>query len=373
MNKIKILFATVHMEVGGIERTLIGLLNRIDYSKYDVDLLILKTDGVFLRDIPKQVNIIKPYKTKFMEKIVNSSNIFCKVIKHSLFNYYTGRFYSKKTKYDVAISYAGYYPFIDKIIANSNADKKMIWVHTDIKFIYQNNKQYRNRFNRTKNKYKKFDNIICVSESVKEHFNEILPGYNDKLKVMWNVIDNKENKNEYPIINGDKIIVSVGRICRQKRFDKLVSVHKKLIDSGYNVKTYLIGDGEEYSYIKELIVENNIENSFIMLGKQINVTGIVKQADLFVSTSDYEGLPTVLMETLICGVPFVAPDVCGINDIARFIAPKNSFILTENSIDSIYNGVVKAFEGGVDNNFKFDLDKYNSDTIKKFNDLVNNK
>ena len=135
--KKKILIGTVNLDIGGIEKTLIGLLNNIDYKKYDVDLLLLKTNGVLKEKINKNVNIITPYKNKKTEKIVNSSNIICKILKHLLFNYITARLWiNKNKKYDVAISYSGYYPFIDKYIGLSNSNKKLIWVHTDLKKIY---------------------------------------------------------------------------------------------------------------------------------------------------------------------------------------------------------------------------------------------
>ena len=371
MSKVKILFATVHMEVGGIERTLIGLLNRLDYSKYDVDLLLLKTDGEFINDIPKNVNVITPYKSKLMEKIVNSKNIFCKLIKHTLFNYYTASFWKIKKQYDVAISYSGYYSFIDMIVAISNSLKKFIWVHTDLKFIYDNDKKYRKKFDRTKKKYNNFDYIVAVSDSARNHFIDMVDGTSDKTKVLWNIIDKPKTLENTIKLDGNIKLVSVGRLCDQKRFDKLIEVHKKLIDNNYNVKTYLIGDGESREQLSVMIKEKNIEDTFIMLGKQMNVIDIVKQADYFISTSDYEGLPTVLIETLICGVGFIGTNVCGTSDVAKKIAPKNSYILTDNNVDSIYSGVVDAINGKIDNNFKFDLDNYNNNAIKRFEDLIN--
>ena len=71
--KKKILIGTVNLEIGGIEKTLIGLLNNIDYSKYALDLLVLKTSGELIKDIPSNVNIITPYKTNFLKKIYSST------------------------------------------------------------------------------------------------------------------------------------------------------------------------------------------------------------------------------------------------------------------------------------------------------------
>ena len=150
--KKRILIGTVNLEIGGIERTLIGLLKNIDYTKYDVDLLLLKTDGELVSEAPSNVNIITPYKSNMIKRIANTSNTFLKIIKHLLFNYFTAKLWIKNIKYDAAISYSGYYPFIDSYIMNSNSDKKLIWVHTNLNYFYKNNKFYNLRFKITKNK-----------------------------------------------------------------------------------------------------------------------------------------------------------------------------------------------------------------------------
>ena len=373
MKKKTILIGTVHMEVGGIEKTLLGLLKRINYSKYDVDLFLLKTNGDFMNEIPSKVNVITPSKLGLLKKISNSSNILCKCIKHTLFNSKTSKYWIPKKEYDVAISYSGYYHFIDNIIACANAKFKYIWVHTDLKFLYNNDTNYQKKFNKIKNRYDKFDKIICVSESVKTSFIKLLPQYKNKAEVLWNTIDITKNCTNNTILNGDKKIISVGRLCDQKRFDRLIDIQKKLKDNGYNTTVYLIGAGEKRELLENKIKENNLENTFIMLGKQIDVTSLIKQCDLFVSTSDCEGWPTVLLETLICGVPFVGPKVSGVGDIAKFIAPKNSCIITDNNTNSIYNGVVEALNGKVGKDFIFDVEKYNNECINKFYNLINNK
>ena len=230
--KKKVLIGTVNMEVGGIEKTLIGLLKRIDYSKYDIDLFLLKTNGDFISEIPESVNIITPYKSKVLERICNSKNIICKIIKHTLFNYITGKLWVNNKKYDTAISYAGYYPFIDSYIMNTKSNNKLIWVHTDLNYIYNTSKFYKIRIILTKNKYERFNKIVCVSDSIKKEFVRLFPNLINKTIVQWNVVDINKNKDKYPILDGDKIIVSVGRITSQKRYDKLVFVHKKLIQNG---------------------------------------------------------------------------------------------------------------------------------------------
>jgi len=369
--KKKILIGTVNLDIGGIEKTLIGLLNNIDYKKYSVDLLLLKTDGVLKKEVNKNVNIITPYRSKFIERIANSKNIFNKIIKHLLFNYFTVKLWDYKSKeYDVAISYSGYYPFIDKFIGLSNSKNKLIWVHTDLKTVYDTDRVFRIRMKYTKNKYNYFNKIICVSESVKESFIKFFNIEKNKVVVQWNILNIKKSEGAYPKLKGDFKIISVGRLIDSKRFDKLVQIHKKLRKDKLNVMTYIVGSGEEENNLRKLIKDNNIEDSFILLGYQENVIEIIKQADLFVSTSDYEGLPTVLLETLHAGVPFVAPEVAGIKDVANYIAPKNSYMLTNKSIEGLYNGVLKMLKNNTKNKFKFKIETYNKKCIDSFYDII---
>ena len=367
-DKKSILIGSVHMEIGGIERTLISLLKRIDYDKYNVDLMLLKPEGEFYNEIPKKVNIITPYDSNFLKKIVLSNNKFCKIIKHLLFNYYTGWLFAINKHYDTAISYSGYYSFVDMYVGYSYATKKMIWVHTDVEYNCKNDEKYFRKFERTKNKYKKFDNIVGVSEGVKNSFDKIMPEYKDKTIFLWNIIDFSDNKKDDEILlEGNYRIVTIGRLCKQKRFDKIIDIANDLPD---DIKIYIVGGGELYNSLNEKIKEKQLEHKVILLGEQSNIQSILRQADLFLSVSDYEGLPTVLLESLLCNISIVATDVCGNSDIYRYIAPKGSMILCKNNISSISKAILKAYRGSLHKKIKFDLGNYNNENMKKFYKIV---
>ena len=362
--KVRVLIGTVHMEIGGIEKTLVNLLKRIDYKKYKVDVFLLKPEGAFLKYLPQNVNIITPYDGSVMRRIVLSNNIVCKAIKHLLFNYYTGSLFSTNKEYDVAISYAGYYPFVDSYIASSIASKKLIWLHTDIDYAYKHDEKYRKKFDRTKFKYDKFDIIVGVSEGVKESFEKVLPEYKSKTTYIWNIIDFALNSETSSVtLDGKYNIVCIGRLCKQKRFDKVVEVASTLPS---DVKIYIVGGGELFDSLQDLIKEKGLEDKVILLGECQNIQSILKQANLLLSVSDYEGLPTVLMESLICMVPIVATEVCGNTDIYKYIAPKGSMTICKNNVPSISKAIIKVYNGPKHKRFKFDLNNYNKENMNKF-------
>lgn len=366
--KENLLIGSVHMEIGGIERTLISLLKNIDYKKYNIDLMLLKPSGEFFDEIPKEVNVITPYNSKIMKKIVLSNNFICKIMKHLCFNYITGKIFATNKKYKTAISYSGYYSFVDKYIGGSNAVKKIIWVHTDVKYQYDHDLKYQKKFNRVKNKYNKFNLIVGVSEGVQKSFESLMPKYKDKVTYMWNLLSfDDQNKTTNLKLSGNYKIIATGRLCIQKRFDKMLKALALVKD---DVMLYIVGDGILKEQLINLAHKEKVDNKVKFLGSLNNVTSIIKQADLFLSTSDYEGLPTVLMEALLCNVPIVATDACGNSDIYKYIAPKGSMILCKNDIHSISKAITMAKHGNISKNFKFDVKKYNKNVLKKFYKLI---
>lgn len=367
-DKKKILIGAVHLQVGGIEKTLINLLKRIDYDKYEVDLLLQLKNGTFYQDVPEEVKILTPYSDIFSNFFAKESKI-SKIIKHLLFNKYTAWLWTNNKHYDVAIDYPGYYLFIDYYISNTNSTKKFIWVHQSVYGGSKYDVNFKKNFINNINKYKKYDNIVCVSKTAKTEFDQMFSQYKHKTTVVLNVQENNINYQEDIKFDKCYSIVSVGRLCTQKAFHRLVEVHKKLIDSNYNVHTYILGGGEKYDELTELINKYNVGDTFKLLGQVSNVQDYLKKADLFVTTTYYEALPTVLLEALMCNLPWVGPNVTGVKDIHE-LSPKNSSILTDDNVDSITSGVKKAIDGKVSKKFTFDIDKYNEKALKQFYKLI---
>ncbi len=392
-SKKTILIANTHMEIGGIETSLLSLLKNIDTSKYEVDLMLFKMNGELLDKIPENINVFSFYYDhplrKLFEKIVLSKNKFGKILKHILFNYYTaGNYINRKKEYEYAIDFSGYYGFVDKYIMRTKAKAKAIWVHSNAKWNYDNDKKYRKKFDKTKKKYKVFDKIVLVSDSSRKEFAKLMPEYKDKMITIYNVfsvdkpdkenipkqieviIKNMEASNKYKLI-------SVGRIVKEKSFDRLVDITNRLVKEGYDVETYLIGSGPLENSIKQKVRDCGIEDRFHITGYISNVSdilNIVKRADLFVGTSITEGLPTAIIEALTTGIKIVLPNTFGYIDIYNNIAPKGSINITKNDFDSIYNNVKNIIDNQ-DNNDKeeytFDINSINTKTLKKLDQLIN--
>lgn len=330
--KKTILIAASNFNVGGVQKSLLSLLQSINYTKYDVDLLLLKYEGVLLDYIPKQVNVITPpdyYKWIFIPKneIYNALqkslgfnlNVFrlmyCifigfykrnmgqarqllwKLCKHTLPNI--------AKEYDVAIDYTGGFKGIlsDKI----NAKKKVTWIHSDYR-VFKKDKMLDNEY------FSKFDHIVSVSQTCHDIFNIEFPQYTDKHYVVPNIIIKSyiqqlsEEKFDLDVGFKGLKIIDVTRLDPNKGLDIAVQTCKKLIESGYNIKWYILGDGPEEKKIKELIRLNNLDDRFILLGLKDNPYPYIKSADIFVHCSLFEGRSVAIDEAMLLAKPIIVTD-----------------------------------------------------------------
>ena len=376
MSKRKILITSIHMGLGGIESVLINFLQNINYNLYEVDLVLYKKIGYNLKKIPAKVNVYSPYsyskKLNFLEKLTIKDSFLNKLIRKITFNNITKKIYVSNKKYDIGIAFAGYHYLMDSFISMSNCNKKYIWVHTDIKYLLDNNVKYSKKFYKTKFKYNSFDKIITVSKSVLDGFVFVFPEYKNKTNYIWNILPSKMPGGKVKLSNKFNI-VSVGRLELQKGYERLVDIVDLLIKENKDFHIYIIGNGSEKTKLLDKLKDMKLEKYIDFLGAKEEVFKYLNSADLFLSTSYFEGFCTAVIEALLCSLPVVAPNVTGIVDIANEIAPIDSFILTNNDINSIKDGIIFAMKGKINKKFKFTSQKINREIIKKYTKLLEGK
>jgi glycosyltransferase involved in cell wall biosynthesis len=330
--KKNIIISVYDMEIGGIERSLINMLEYFDYEKYNVDLLIFSHTGELLDLIPDKVNILpqvskytvfrKPILQCIKEGHYSTSviRLICKsvaLIKHKKRKLTEGPGYIQmqltskylsylmpkiRKKYDLAISYAWPHDFIANRV---NADKKIAWIHTDFSMLEIDSGIDTNTWN-------KFNFIASISDECTNAFLKKYPTLNNKVLLIENINSPKFIKNmSLESICDEKItnafnIVSVGRLSYAKGFDNAIQALRKLHDKGLsNIKWYVIGFGAEEEALKKLIIKNNLEDSFILLGKKNNPYKYMGMADLYVQPSRYEGKAVTVTEAKILGKPIL--------------------------------------------------------------------
>ena len=306
---MKVLVLHGHLSMGGEERVLLNVLKNLVELNYDVDLLITWNHGennLFENEIPEKVNY------KFLFDNYNGKN---KLIKE-IYRIRAKATYLKKVekiikekKYDVVIDYSS------NLLKYNNFDIKMpvfAWIHFSLTF---GEKLSADKIEKYKKQYKKYDKILAICDTMRDEFVEILGMEKNKVELVYNPIDleaiRKKAENidkKYENYLKQDYFLQVSRLTEQKQPEHLVDIYYKLKQHGIKEKLYFIGNGEKIELIKQKIREYNLENDVVLLGQIENPYPFFKNAKLFVHTAKYEGLPTVLLESLTLGTPVVAYD-----------------------------------------------------------------
>ena len=306
---MKILVLHGHLSMGGEERVLISVLKNLRDLGHNIDLLITwnhKENNLFENEIPKKVNY---------EFLFDNYNGKSKIIKE-IYRLRTKTTYLKKVekiieekKYDVIIDYSS------NLLKYKNFDIKVpifAWIHFSLTF---GEKLSGEKVEKYKKQYKKYDKILTICDTMRDEFVEILGMDKTKVELVYNPINleiirkKAENVNpKYGNYLKEDYFLQVSRLTQQKQPEHLVDIYYKLKQRGIKEKLYFIGNGEKVKLIKQKIKEYNLEDDIILLGQIENPYPFFKNAKLFLHTAKYEGLPTVLLESLAFGTPVVAYD-----------------------------------------------------------------
>lgn len=383
----EVLIASFDMEVGGVERSLISMLNNFDYENNNIDLMLYKHQGDFMKLLPKKSNLLPEVdaytsfrksiaqlvkerkfklamargKAKFeANKMAAENNIFDSgYIQMQLMWKYSLPYLPKLDKeYDVAISYLWPHYFVAEKV---KAKRKISWIHTDYSTIETDIDMDLKMWN-------KFEYIMAVSEECKNAFLKKYPSLKGKVKVMENITSPEfirkmaEEDIEENIKEDDSFkLVSVARFSHAKGIDNAVKALKLLHDRGLtNIKWYVVGYGGDEEMISKLISENNLEDSFILLGKKINPYPYMKFADIYVQPSRYEGKAVTVGEAQILGKPVLITNYPTAKSQVR---DKYDGLICELSVEGIANEIEDLFN----NNDKLKLLEDNCKKSDYFN------
>ncbi|OCT11051.1 glycosyl transferase [Paenibacillus pectinilyticus] len=366
--RTKIFISVFDMEIGGVERSLINMLEGFNYEKFEVDLFICHHSGDFMSLIPPQVNVLPevPAYTVFRKSVkqcVKEGHVsalliraFSKTvagmkarrrklkegpgyIQMQLDLKYT-RFVLPpiKKQYDLAISYAWPHDIVATKVA---AAKKLAWIHTDYSELEIDNHIDLAVWN-------KFDVIASISEACTDAFLTKYPSLKSRVTLIENITSpsfiRKMANNEQPQIAADKMaftLVSVGRLSYVKGFDMAIQALRGLHDKGLtNIRWLVVGYGGFEAELKKLIVEYKVEESFLLLGKKTNPYPYIKACDVYVQPSRYEGKAVTVTEAKILGKPIL---ITKYSTSSSQIQEGLEGVICELSVEGIIAGIEKIF------------------------------
>lgn len=317
-----IIVFTGPMDLGGIERSLLGLLDSIDYNEYNVDLFLYAHHGPLMYLINENVNVLPEEKelaflresfgTKLKNRAYYSAYMRCKEAVISKFTHINhdemwAEIMRKKVKpikkhYDLALGFFRPFDLIDEKVY---ADIKVGWIHTDYSSAGEDLELLRKD-------YAKMDYIVSVSDQTARTFIELFPELESKVIISENILSESFIKSE-----ADKIdvsnemddscvkLLSIGRFCEQKNFDNVPEIASIIKSKGVDFRWYIIGYGADENLIKSKISQYDMEDTVIILGKKENPYPYIKACDIYVQPSRYEGKCVAVREAQILNKPVI--------------------------------------------------------------------
>lgn len=335
----KILFVLPSLCVGGLERMQVTIANALAKRGFDVTILILLPDDTLKTELDERVKLIykEPKPHPFAKQIpyirysrFDDGMWETRASAKELYRYYIG-----EEKYDIEVGFFRGLPI--KIISGSDNEtaKKFAWVHNDfLKCRWWPN--FRSAKAAAK-AYAKFDKILCVSNQAERNFYRAT-GLSERVHTLYNMIPGEEilkkSEEAIPVKKERTTLVSVGRLTRQKGYDVLFPVLRRLADEGYDFDFWLVGDGEERASLEQQAKELSLPVKFF--GMQKNPFPYMKAADLYVCSSRFEGFNLTVAEALTLGLPVVSTDCTGPCEI---LADGKYGSICENSEEGLYTAI----------------------------------
>ena len=373
----KVLFGITSLTLGGAERVLVDLANRLA-NEYEITIFTIYPDGEFEKmlspKIKKKSLCKKPYSelSKWQQKIGMPLKVL--LLQNHLYHKYI------REDFDVEIAFLEG-PITRLFSTKNKKTRKIAWIHNDVSLVFGKGvkaklKQYIDR-----KIYSKFETLVFVSQDNRKSFDTIYKDIRDKelvpihKRVIYNYID-QENilqkaqiEENVPFKKEVINFLTVARLVEQKGIDRLIKVHKKLIEEKLYHQFYVIGEGPLQEKLQQQITEAKVEDTFMLLGKKENPYPYMKQTDYFCLLSHFEGYGMVLEEAKILKKPIVITDTAAREAVINY---ENSQIV-ENTEQGIYEALKEIIKQGKDNiGFaKQEQVPYdNSKIMKKIKDLI---
>ena len=349
MNKRSILFVIDSLNCGGAEKSLISLLPLLDYDKYSIDLMIISRGGTFEKYIPPEVNIIDftPHKDTIPSLIFFKICLLIFSVKIRLYSLFGEKRHGAESywastkhaianlehKYDIAVAYQQGFPTY-YIAQKVCATKKIAWINADITLA-----GYRKLFNRQH--YQHFDHIVSVSDSLKNLIAKEYAEVKHKIATIYDILNAsliREMAQAYAPSYGKTTLTTVARLAQPKGHFLAIEAAKILKEKGIDFIWQFIGDGPLRSSIEDKIHEEGLQQHIILLGEQSNPYPYIKNCDIYVQPSLYEGFGLTIGEAKVLHKPIVSTNFDVVyNQLSNF---SNGLIVGMNGND-IANGIIR--------------------------------
>ena len=392
--KKKLLFVIPNLGAGGAEKSLVNLLNELDYSIYEVDLFLFSKSGLFFHQLPPQVNIVEPHADFkiFQNTLLKSLFVFLMKGKISLLIsrflfFFINQWMKNKSvaeqktwslvkksmkkvnkNYDCGIAFlekSSIYFLVDFV----ESSKKIGYIHNDYNQLGLDLSFDLPYFNQ-------LDDIVTVSERCKVVLEEKISPPN-KVKLIYNISSPKllnSLADKYVVENTESKIklLTIARLENQKGIDIAIEAAKILKNKKLNFIWEVIGEGSEREKLSKLIKENNIEEYFKLLGLRENPYPYLKNCNFYVQSSRFEGKSIAIDEALILKKLIIVTDF---STAADQIKHRKNGIIAEMNAEALSGEIWKLYNDPLlQENILQNLNHQvfdDEEQLAKFNHLVN--
>ncbi len=337
MRKKRLLFVHPSLHFGGAEKSLQTLLCTIDYDRYDVDLLLFRPEGELLELLPPQVDLLDLPQTaqSFSLPLQEAVVAFLKQGKPSLalsrlrFSHAVrgdlpirtleqrGWKYQKKAfaplpqVYDAAVAYLEGAPiwFCADLVT---AKRKIAVIHSDYRKL-EMDRDFDSGY------FARFDALVGVSEACADVLRAQFPEHRDKIRVLENIISpaalraqGAQGAGFDDTVSGLRVL-TVGRLDEPKGIDLAVEACRMLADD-VDFRWYVLGEGSQRGLLTERIAQYGLQERFLLLGAKLNPYPYLKQCDVYVQPSRFEGKSIALEEAKCFAKPILTTDFTTVRD-----------------------------------------------------------
>lgn len=339
--KIKVLFRHRSMEMGGVEKVMLSLLNNLDREQFEMTVCLNIHQGELRNEFPEHVR--KVYLTPGREDL--SANVLLRNIQLVKRRWQLKKLQQKPAiadkilgePYDIEIAMT-YGDFASVLNSTNKGSKKIGWFHSEI-----NLPKLQPLVPGILKNFPEFDQMIYCSQKIKDMMHQYYPDLRyPPEEVIINAIPveeiRKKAEEPFQLPATGPTFVSIGRLHSRKGYHKLIDAHTRLIREGFYHTVIVVGDGEEMKNLQQQITDHKMTNSFILAGSRMNPYPYVKNADYFILPSESEAWPLVIAEALILQKPTIATRT---GDIPAMIEHGKTGYLINYETDEMYASMKK--------------------------------
>lgn len=319
MKKTSVLFIIDSLTCGGAEKSLVSLLPLLNKDKYDIYLWMRSPGGAFMPLVPNNIHIVEQPSYNVIEKTkmllgrllfslkLRINKLFGKA-EHGAETLWKCQGWAMKVpegKWNVVVAYQQGLPTY-LVAEKFSGCKKLAWVNANV-FKAGYNTNFNIKF------YEKMDCIVPVSALLHKLILDKIPQFKEKYHLIYDILNPQIIKDlgneQVRILKSEQdewIFVTTGRLVPPKGHDIAIAAAEELKHKGVKFKWFFIGEGGERQNIERMINEKGLQECVILLGMHTNPYAFMRQADVYVQTSKFEGFGMTIGEAKILGKPVVS-------------------------------------------------------------------